>query len=248
MVALLTWDIVLSLVAPTLVALLLFSLEARGPLAASIQASTGLVAPYFTCVAVLFGLFAALLASDVWQKDTIARQLVQAEGDAVQAIAHLAEANDVQAAVVPKLRAYAEKASNENPYSTTIEAARSETGDAYQALLASVTHAYGLDGPNRSALLGAVERLLQAHNRRLHVANDATAPIKWLSVLVLGALTQIALMLVHVSNRRAMRIGVGLFTVAFTFCLLIVAVFDDPFQVLMSDEPRATLMGVLDGL
>jgi hypothetical protein len=166
----------------------------------------------------------------------------------VQMIAHLAQANGLQALVLPRLRDYVDKASREDPYSTTIEAASGETGKAYQGLLASIIHADGLDASSRTALLGAVQQLLQAHNRRLHSANDATTTIKWLSVLVLGALTQMALSLVNVDNRRAMRMGVGLFTIAFTFCLLLVAVFDDPFQVILAGEPRTTLSSALKGL
>ena len=80
MAALLTWEIALSLIIPSLVGVLICALEVRGPLASSIQAATGLVAAYLTSIAVLFGLFAALLANDVWDKDTVARKLVQAEG------------------------------------------------------------------------------------------------------------------------------------------------------------------------
>ena len=60
-----TWQIVLSIVTPAAVAFLISKLESRGPLAPAIQRTTGLVAPYFTSVAILFGLFAALLMSDV---------------------------------------------------------------------------------------------------------------------------------------------------------------------------------------
>jgi hypothetical protein len=248
MAALLTWEIALSLIIPSLVAVLICALEVRGPLAAAIQASTGLVAAYLTSIAVLFGLFAALLANDVWDKDTVARKLVQAEGDAVQLIAHLAKANGLQTVVMPKLRDYVDKASREDPYSTTIEGALGETGKAYQTLLDSVVQAERLDPSSRSALLSSVQQLLHAHNQRLHIANDATSTIKWLSVLVLGALTQIALMLVHVENRHAMRISVGLFRIAFTFCLVIIAMFDDPFQIALAGEPRASLAAALKGL
>jgi len=93
-----------------------------------------------------------------------------------------------------------------------------------------------------------VQELLHTHNQRLHVANDATSTIKWLSVLVLGALTQVALLLVHVGNRHAMRVSVGLFTIAFIFCLVIIAMFDDPFQIVLAGEPRASLATALKGL
>ena len=88
----------------------------------------------------------------------------------------------------------------------------------------------------------------RARDRRLYLAADETAPIKWLSALVLGALTQIGLMLVHTGTRRAIRVGLGLFTVAFTFCLVIIATFDLPFELVLAHEPGATLARTLEGL
>ena len=55
-------------------------------------------------------------------------------------------------------------------------------------------------------------------------------------------------MLVHVDKPRAMRVAVGLFTVAFAFCLVIVAIFDAPFEIVLAGEPRASLKIALDGL
>jgi hypothetical protein len=60
------WQIALAALLP--VCLLLFAAEAKGPLSKAIRESTGLLAPYFTAILILFGLFAALLAGDVWQK------------------------------------------------------------------------------------------------------------------------------------------------------------------------------------
>jgi hypothetical protein len=59
-------------------------------------------------------------------------------------------------------------------------------------------------------------------------------------MIVLGALTQIAILLVHTGERTAVRISVSLFTVAFTFCLLIVAIFDTPFEMTLVNEPGKT--------
>jgi hypothetical protein len=100
----------------------------------------------------------------------------------------------------------------------------------------------------RGRLLDVGAELRQARSRRLYLADDETATIKWLSVLVLGALTQIAIVLVHAGNKQAIRISVGLFTVAFTFCLMIVGVFDQPFELVLANEPGTTLGRTLKGL
>jgi len=241
-------EVGLSAALPFVVAFIIFLVEARGPLAQRIRASRGVVAPYFTSVSLLFGLFAALLVSDVWQKTNDARHAVQIEADTVLALAHFARANGLEAVVVPRLKAYATAASAENPYSDGIAGTRNETGKAYLDLLTTLSQAPGLEPPARVAMLAAARDLLRAHDDRLSLANDVTAPIKWLAILVFGAITQVALLLVHVDNRRAMRLAVGLFTIAFSFCLVVVAIFDAPFDIVLAGEPGSTLKEALAGL
>jgi hypothetical protein len=242
------WQIFLSVVTPTVVAIVIWLLEWKGPLAPFLRKPTGLVAPYFTVISILFGLVAALLMSDVWQKDSAARQSVQAEDDAVRAVLGIARINGIETAVIPELKAYAAAAAKESPYSRAGKTARDDTDRAYQALLGVLSHAPGLEAPVKTQLLATGVELRQARDRRLYLADDETAAIKWLSALVLGALTQVALLLVHTGNRRAMRVGIGLFTVAFTFCLVIIALFDQPFELALANEPGATLGRTLAGL
>ena len=92
-----SWQIVFSLVTPAAAALVILALEKRGPIAPALQRTTGLVAPYFTSIAILFGLFTALLMNDVWQKDTAARQSVQVEDDALRALIQLARTSNIEA-------------------------------------------------------------------------------------------------------------------------------------------------------
>ena len=72
--------------------------------------------------------------------------------------------------------------------------------------------------------------------------------IKWLSIVVFGALTQIALMLIHVGQRHHMYVVVGLFTVTFSACLIVVSIFDTPFDRILFDEPAASIREVLKTL
>lgn len=243
-----SWQIGLSVVAPTAAVLLIWWVEARSPLAPALQRTTGVVAPYFTSIAILFGLFSALLMSDVWQKDSAARQSVQAEDDALRGVLHLARVEGLETALVPEVKAYAVAAGQENPYSRAERDARIATDRAYEALLRTVTELPILDNPTKAAFLAAAVELRRARDRRLYLSDDETAPIKWLSILVLGALTQMAILLVHIGNRRALRASTGLFTVAFTFCLVFVALFDMPFEIALEHEPAATFNQTIQDL
>jgi hypothetical protein len=242
------WQIAVAALLPILFCLLLFLAEAKGPLSRIIRQSTGLVGAYFTAISILFGLFAALLASDVWMKTNEAKRAVQAESHAVHAIAHLARAHGMADAVLPKLRAYVEAAGVEQPHSDFFEQQHAATEKAYLDLLTTLSRLPPTDDLARSSLLTAGRELLRAHDNRIYFASDMTAPVKWLSIVIFGVLTQIALLLVHVENRRASRLAVVLFTVAFSFCLLVMAVFDAPFEVVLKDEPAKSMRMALEKL
>ena len=111
------WQIALSIAIPTLVAVLTCVAEVRGPLAKPLQRTTGIVAPYYSGIALLFALVTAQMLSEVWQKDNAARQSVQAEDDAIRSLLHLAKVHDIQKAVQPSIREYIAAASRENPFS-----------------------------------------------------------------------------------------------------------------------------------
>jgi hypothetical protein len=247
-VAFSTWQIALSVVTPALVALLVCLAETRGPLAAPLQKTTGIVAPYFTGIALLFALVTAQMLTEVWQKDNASRLSVQAEDNAIRALMHLARVHGLEATLAPPIKAYIAAAVQENPFSRVGSQPRLATDRAYEALQGVLVGAPGLGEQARGVLLATGVELRQARDRRLYLADEQTAPIKWASVLALGALTQVAIMLVQLGNRRAVRVTVGFFTVAFTFCLVLIAVFDAPFEVSLAHEPGDTLNNTLKTL
>jgi hypothetical protein len=243
------WQLALAVVVPVLLAVIILTAEARGPLAAPIQSSKGIVTPYFNVVAILFSLYAALLASDAWEKDVHARRLVSDEANSAQLIAHTAKAMDVEASVVPKLRAYLESSGSEMDRGTMIAAARARTEQAFAELVTTIVREPRLDPSSRALLVSETRDMMKARDDRAHLADDGTLPLKRLVLVLFGALTQVALMLVHVGGpRRAMRVSVGLFTVAFSVSLAFAAIFDSPFQNFIPHEPRASLGNVLSSL
>ena len=222
--------------------------ERRGPLAAPIQACKGLVPAFLPAIAVIFGLFAALLASDAWQKDTLARRILGEEVDAARVIAQFSRAAGIDGQVMPKLKAYLEASSKERHYTPTADAARAVTEKAYEELLAMVLRTPLADAASRATLIKGETDLKRAHDDRFYLAADHTVLIKWLSIVVFGALTQIALMLIHVGQRHHMYVVVGLFTVTFSACLIVVSIFDTPFDRILFDEPAASIREVLKTL
>jgi len=243
-----TWQIALSAIIPVAISVIFLVAETREPFASRIRAWHGMRALDLTSLSILFGLFAALLVSDVWRKANDAEQAVHEEGAAVRAIAHSARADGIEPIIIPRLKAYIAAASAEDPYSRESASGRGATDIAYHELLTAITKNTGLETGVRAHMLLSARDLLRAHDNRLYLANDTTAPIKWFAILLFGTITQIGLLLSHIEDRRTMRVNVALFTIAFAFCLIIIAIFDAPYDIAVPDEPGKTLKLALEGL
>jgi hypothetical protein len=242
------WEIAISAMLPFATAIIFLIAEVKGPLAKWFRTWTGSRTLDLASLSILFGLFAALLVNDVWQKANAAGTAVHEEGAAVRSLAHSARAAGIEASIIPKLKAYIASASAEDPYARESTSGRGGAGGAYDDLLAAITRTPGVDSGVRQTMLSSARDLLRAHDNRLYLANDATAPIKWFAILLFGTITQLGLLLTHVEDRRTMRINVALFTVAFAFCLIIVSIFDAPFDIAVAGEPGNTLKLALEGL
>ena len=242
------WQLVLSAFIPVILAILLLAMETHGPLAGPIQACKGVVGPYFNAIAIVFGLYAALMASDAWQKDSQARRVVSNEVNAAWMISQTARALDVSAYVLPKLKAYVELSGNEREGSRTINADRDKTEKAFAELLNALAHAPNLGSATRALLISESHTMMRAHDDRAYLADRETMPYKRLAIIIFGFLTQIAIMLVHVGYRRATRVSVALFTVTFSACLMFAAIFDSPFKTLIPDEPKASMASLMQTL
>ena len=242
------WKLVLAISVPAILAIIILTAEARGPLSAPIQSCKGIVGPYFNGIGILFSLYAALFASDAWRKDVDARRFVNAETNASRLIAHTANAMGVTDSIIPKLRKYLESSSVEMDRGTVIQSARDNTEHAFDDLVSAIVREPRLDSTSPGILINEAQDMLKARYDRVQLATDSTVPLKGLPIIIFGTLTQIALMLVHIGQRRPMRVAVGIFTASFSTCLVLTAIFGSPFQLFLPHEPQASLSAVLKRL
>jgi len=166
----------------------------------------------------------------------------------VRSLAHAAASQRIEPLLFPRLKAYITAASAEDPTRGRALGARRSGTSPIHDLLTAITQV-----PASRPACGNI-----CCNRRATCCvrttigfispNDATAPIKWFAILLFGTITQIGLLLSHVEDRRTMRINVALFTIAFAFCLIIIAIFDAPYDIAVPDEPGKTLSLALEGL
>jgi hypothetical protein len=78
-------------------------------------------------------------------------------------------------------------------------------------------------------LLNAVVRAGTGRSQRLALASDRTDEIKWVLVLMLGVMTQIAIGLVHLQKRGAQVTALSVFSIAVVIAVGMIALQERPF-------------------
>jgi len=233
------------------VAALIWWITFRSPLRTAIQSLTGVVAPFFGAVALLFGLLLGFLASDISDRNRAATRALMSEADALRAVQTLsvAAATDMSG-IRDALRAYTQSMLKDE-WPTMVEDGRSATTEAaFGELLRRVSDpAIGRDAGQAvaAALLAGVARIGSARSDRLALAEDHTNELKWLTVLILGIITQVAIALVHIERSRAQAAALTVFTVALVAALSLVAEQEQPFAgaVQVSPAPIASVLALI---
>ncbi len=107
----------------------------RGPLAAFAQRYRGVVAPFFTSVAVLFSLLFGFLANDVWERNRRGHRAVAVEHEALVTVHALGRVTGASAALDEAVRAYVDAAVMKEWTAMARQQAAPEAGQALDILL-----------------------------------------------------------------------------------------------------------------
>lgn len=186
----------------------------------------GIVGPFFASVAVLFGLFAAFLASDVqhWKSDLSAA--VFREADGVRTILRLAETlgsagDPIKEAAV----GYTQSVLTKEWPAMWSRGGAPEDLEALRTLIVAVLApelAATLPAAAHQAMIGGLVEVRQARLERLTLTVGATVPLNWLAMLVLGVLTQIAVAVVQLDRLRPQALALFVFTTAFAATVVLI--------------------------
>ncbi|RED28497.1 uncharacterized protein DUF4239 [Rhodopseudomonas thermotolerans] len=215
------------------VAALLIAVVFASPLRGPIARFQGVVAPFFSSVAVLFGLLTGFLGYDVAERNRQATRAVQAEAGELQnvytlSVAAASDMRDIRVA----LKAYADSVLK-NEWPTVNGVAAPSTSLAYDRMLneisaPAITRDSG--AAVHVALLSAAVRVGTARNTRISLSTDRTSDLKWISVMLLGVITQVALALVHLDKPRPMLAALTVFATGAIVALGLIALQEDPFS------------------
>ncbi|CAO4164480.1 bestrophin-like domain [Methylorubrum aminovorans] len=206
--------------------------------------AAGIVPPYIAVVAVLLALLTGFVANDAWERQRQASRVVQAERSHALAVYDLsiASAPDMSG-LRTALFAYLEAVVTEEwPSMAATGASAPNAGQALGRLLqvaADPRNAKEAGEATHAALLDAVMQLRSARSERLALSSARSDESKWLTLLVLAALTLTAIALVHCERPLAQGATLFLFSAAMVTTLGVVALHERPFDgpLALSPEP-----------
>jgi hypothetical protein len=213
--------------------------------AKAVLRADGVVAPFFASVSILFALLTGFLASDIADRNRQATRAVQSEAGALRnvhtlSIASVSDMRDIREAIADYVKTVVG-----DEWSAMAENRRAPSaGNAYDALLRHVSDPKITKEASAAvhvALLNATVRVGSARSERLAIASDRTNDIKWLLVLILGAMTQVSIAIVHLKNRGAQVAALAVFSIAVVIALGMIALQERPFAGEIRVQPGPLL-------
>ena len=202
----------------------------------------GVVGPYFGALAVMFGLFASLMAGDTWREISRANSLVMKEINSLKAIdslgMNLPQGNS-------QLRELTKKyVSQDIQTNKQINIERTFSLRELPALFELQDYVLNdeLGSPLlKSRLFLHIDELRDLRLERLEIKETHSGPLKLTMLVILGILTQIAIAMCHAGNRSASIYTVGLFSIAFAVTVFFTSAFDD-----LENFDRVVDLSILD--
>lgn len=201
----------------------------------------GIIAPYFVSIALMFGLFTSLTASDVWQRISRANTLVNAEVNSLRSLLRLADAIETRQLDIRRMVAQHvnEVAESELRHITSTKPNNPDFQGLRDLYRIGVDPAYfSANTAVQSDFLRALEQVRSAHMERIELRQSRLSTTKLLIIFIFGLFTQFAIALCHAGNVRATWASVMLFSMTYAAAIWVLTSFDDPqnFASMISDR------------
>lgn len=199
------------------------------PAAPLLARHAGVVSPFAGLLALLFGLFSAFLANDVFIHAERARASIAREAAATHVILNIADALGERGRPLHDLVAAFGNLSAGDDWSSAPQQAAAEAQSLRmmrEVLFGGLATA---DAEVRHTAVASIMDIRAARRDRNSVEHSRTGELKWAAALVLGLLTQIGVVVVHLGKPRASALAVTLFAVGMAFMLWVILERLDPF-------------------
>jgi hypothetical protein len=208
--------------------------------------SPGLLSP----LGVLFALFIAFTATQVWSDNEKAGSVVDREASAIRTVVILAAAfpGEPETRLRSLIRSYvADAVAQEWPMmahrTATLQVIPYSLAEALQFTLALTPSGQGQQTAQRE-ITTALENALDARRQRIIISQSEVNWVKWLCLSLQAVCALVAIALVHSDNWLASAITTGLFGIGVAASLLLILVHDRPFtgQLAVSPYPLLQVM------
>jgi hypothetical protein len=196
---------------------------------------------------IIFGLFVAFTAAQVWADNDRAGAAVSREASALRAVTLLAAGLPAEQEVrlVALIRSYVEQAATvEWPMmarqTASLRAAPAALAEALQLVVAMTPQGAGQQTAQRE-IISALGSALDARRQRIIVSQAEVNPVKWWCLYLQAICELLVIALVHCDNRLTSAIALGLFATGVAASVLLIAAHDRPFTGQISVGPGPLL-------
>jgi hypothetical protein len=199
---------------------------------------------------IIFGLFVAFTAAQVWGDSDRAGAAVSREASALRSVVLLAAGlpAEQEAKLRGLVRDYVgEAVTVEWPMMAHQEASLKATppalAEALQLVIATTPQGRGQEAAQRE-IVAALEQALDARRQRIIVSLASVNSVKWWCLYLQALCELLVIGFVHCDNRLGSAIAMGLFATGVATSVLLIAAHDRPFtgQISISPEPLRQIM------
>jgi Protein of unknown function (DUF4239) len=211
--------------------------------------SPGMLPP----LGIIFGLFVAFTAAQVWSDNDHASAAVNREASALKSVLVLAAAfpGEPEEQLQSLIRRYIEDTTNKEwplmvRHDATLSISPAPLTEALRQTLALSPNNPGQQIAQRE-IATSLENAFEARRQRILVSRSHVNLTKWACLLLQAACALIAIAVVHSDNRLASTISMGAFATGIAASILLILAHDEPFigQVSVGPQP---LLQVMAGL
>jgi hypothetical protein len=210
--------------------------------------SPGMLPP----LGIIFGLFVAFTAAQVWSDNERANAAVDREASALRAVVVLAAAfpGEPESQFRTLIRRHIDQAATQEwPMMArgiaTLRFTPPLLTEALQLTLALTPNTEGQKTAQREIAI-ALETAFDARRQRIIISQSQVNFVKWLCLFVQAAVALFAIAMIHCDNRIASAITVGLFATGVAASVLLIASHDRPFSGAISVGPEPLLQVMPD--
>jgi len=199
---------------------------------------------------IIFGLFVAFTAAQVWSDNDRAAAAVSREASALRAVTLLGAGlpAEQEGRLRDLVRSYVEQAvAVEWPMmarqTASLRASPAPLAEALQLVVSMIPQGAGQQTAQRE-IIAALGTALDARRQRIIISQAEVNPVKWWCLYLQAICELLVIALVHCDNRLGSAIALGLFATGVAASVLLIAAHDRPFtgQISVGPEPLLQIM------